>query len=730
MLKRLLLRLRHVLAAHKRLALASVAAGVLITLGGVALTGGFDATPPAATSDPKITYAAEWNLLDLQRHIASGEVATITEVSDAATIGRLAGKEVASKSLVAYTTAGQYVHIKLVTTTSDAVDALNSLGYGRLLSQQVIDGYIQTRKEATDKANGGLGALPTFLIVGLLICLVVWVIRSQKRRSAGNFGRAGQGGDVSALNAGNGAPLSAVHLADVAGCEEAKLELSEAIDFLKSPERFTKLGARIPRGVLLYGPPGTGKTLLAKAIAGEAEVPFFFASGSEFVEKYVGVGASRMRELFSKARKAGASVVFIDELDAVGKARGGLNSHAEQEHTLNQLLVEMDGFASNEQVVVVAATNRVDTLDPALVRPGRFTRKVNVPMPDLEGRQAILKVHAAGKPLGPDVDLGQVARNTFGFSGAMLADVLNEGAILAARNDRETVCAEDLHNGMLKVGIGTSRSRSMDPRERSIIAAHEVGHAICGRVHGEKRRVSEISLRAHGEALGYTWSTSEDNALPAESDLRAQLVALMGGRAAEYLLFHEITGGAGNDFEKANQLAEAMVTRWGMGIDPEDDSRGSTGRGKLSFLVHREHVELPKEVLAAQARAIRHILDEAYATALETLQANMADLRRVAAYLYEHERLNGEDFDALMDHRLEPALADEWRHSTARPRAWAEVGLMPARPAAIVTPPASDPLPRRARRRTSARARLGSLLGAWSRRAVTAIAGEAVDDSV
>ena len=388
------------------------------------------------------------------------------------------------------------------------------------------------------------------------------------------------------------APSSTIRLADVAGCDEAKLELTETIEFLRTPERFHKLGARIPRGIMLYGPPGTGKTMLARAVAAEAGVPFHHASGSEFVEKYVGVGAKRVREIFAQARKLGRGVIFFDEFDAIGKTRGGPNSHEEREQTLNQLLVELDGFGTTDDVVVIAATNRLDTLDSAVLRPGRFNRKIHVGLPDVQGRREILVVHARNKPLAETVDLEDTARKTYGFSGAMLADLLNEAAILAARRGAEMIGPEDVHGGWLKVAVGTSRRRSMDERERSIIAAHEVGHAICGKVHGDKRKVEEISLFAHGEALGVTVSSQEDNDLPSESDLRARLVALMGGRAAEEILFHEVTGGASNDFEAANKIATAMVTRWGMGRDPEATDGGDL-RPRLALVPRPDRRAVP-----------------------------------------------------------------------------------------------------------------------------------------
>jgi cell division protease FtsH len=415
--------------------------------------------------------------------------------------------------------------------------------------------------------------------------------------------------------------------------------------------------------------------MLARAVAAEASVPFHYASGSEFVEKYVGVGAKRIRDLFAQARKHGRGVIFFDEFDALGKSRGGPNSHEEREQTLNQLLVELDGFGTTDDVIVIAATNRLDVLDPAVLRPGRFNRKIHVGLPDVKGRREILDVHARNKPLSPTTDLEEVARKTYGFSGAQLADLLNESAIMAARRGADAIEPEDLHSGWLKVAVGTSRRRSMDQRERSIIAAHEVGHAICGKVHGDKRRVEEISLFAHGEALGVTVSSQEDNDLPSETDLRARLVALMGGRAAEEILFHEVTGGAANDFEAANRIATAMVTKWGMGHDPEASDGGISGRGALSFFVPADgSQDLPSDIQAAATRAIRGILDEAYAEASRTLVEHMETLRRLAAWLVEHERVDGPTFDELFEGRLTvPTSADEWRAATSRPRAWGDV---------------------------------------------------------
>ncbi len=644
---------------------AALAIGELTLLG--------SAAPSTASPAPSFTVRSGWTLAELQRRIEAGEIDAITAAP--------ATSEEPAGQLLARTKSGQVVAIDLSVGANEAVAALTSLGYGSLLTTEAV-GVATTSPGAAATGN----ALAYLIPFAALAIMILVVVRMSRRTPAG--GRDGSATfmtimppdpdapppDPAAAGDGSLQPVVRIALDDVAGCDEAKLELTEAIEFLRTPDRFRRLGARIPRGIMLYGPPGTGKTMLARAVAAEAGVPFHYASGSEFVEKYVGVGAKRVRDLFAQARKLDRGVIFFDEFDAIGKARGGPNSHEEREQTLNQLLVELDGFGSTDDVIVIAATNRLDTLNSAVLRPGRFTRKIHVGMPDVKGRQAILEVHARNKPLSPATDLEETARKTYGFSGAMLADLLNEAAIMAARRGGDAIEPEDVHAGWLKVAVGTSRRRSMDERERSIIAAHEVGHAICGRVHGDKRRVEEISLFAHGEALGVTVSSQEDNDLPSETDLRARLIALMGGRAAEEILFHEVTGGAANDFEAANAIATAMVTRWGMGRDPETSDGGISGRGSLSFFVPTGSDSLPSEIQPAATRAIRAILDEAYAQASQTLIAHLETLRRLAAYLVEHERVDGATFDELFDGRIEvPRAGDEWRAATARPRAWADV---------------------------------------------------------
>ncbi|HWH23783.1 MAG TPA: AAA family ATPase [Candidatus Limnocylindria bacterium] len=671
----------HLRSRRARLVLAGAFIGLLGLGGaGVLLMGG-ESTPPAAESaSPTAEY--RWSLAELAGELGVGNVSRVT-------VGQ---SDAGARVLIAETAAGELVAVSLAGAIGDAAAALRSLGYGDLLTAEAR-ASIEARGPAPDHLRTFVNILFLVLIIGIAASLIIrmrgslpigWrgsrfatIMPAPARKMA----EVPHGASTSAA----AAVSSDVHLADVAGCEEAKLELAEAIEFLRNPDHFRSLGARVPRGVMLYGPPGTGKTMLARAVATEAGVPFHHASGSDFVEKYVGMGARRVRDLFAQARRLGKGVIFIDEFDALGKSRGGTNSHEEREQTLNQFLVEIDGFGTSEDLVVIAATNRLDILDEALLRPGRFSRKVHVGLPDVAGRRAILDVHARGKPLDAQIDLDEVARKTYGFSGAQLADLLNEAAIMGARRHSSTIGPDDIHAGWLKVAVGTGRRRSMNERERAIIAAHEVGHALCGRVHGDSRRVEEISLFAHGDALGVTVSSQEDNDLPAESDLRARLIALMGGRAAEELLFREVTPGAANDFEKATHIAQLMVTRWGMGRDPEQEADGVSGRGTLSFVAAKRDGTLPSELQGAATRAIAAILDEAYAAARQTLVDHLELLRRIGSYLVREERIDGETFDALFDGRLEVADAEtEWRPEKSRPRDWIDVpGLI------------APPLPRR-----------------------------------
>ena len=439
---------------------------------------------------------------------------------------------------------------------------------------------------------------------------------------------------------------------DVAGIEEAKEELHEIISFLKDPKKFTKLGGRIPKGVLLMGPPGTGKTLLARAIAGEAGVPFFSISGSDFVEMFVGVGASRVRDLFLQGKKSAPCIIFIDEIDAVGRHRGaGLGGgHDEREQTLNQLLVEMDGFESNEGVILIAATNRPDVLDPALLRPGRFDRQVVVPRPDVKGREMILKVHAKKVPLSPDVDLAVIARGTPGFSGADLANVVNEAALLAARVDKTVVESIDFDNAKDKVLMGVERrSMVISDEEKKSTAYHEAGHTLVARTIPGTDPVHKVSIIPRGRALGVTMQLPiEDKHSYSRESLLARITVLMGGRAAEDIIFHTFTTGAGNDIEQATEMARKMVCEWGM----------SDRLGPLSFGKKDEQIFLGREMSThknySEATAveidteIRRIVDESYAKALSILQENLQNLHNLSECLIEKENLTGAEVDEII----------------------------------------------------------------------------------
>ena len=439
---------------------------------------------------------------------------------------------------------------------------------------------------------------------------------------------------------------------DVAGIEEAKEELNEIISFLKDPKKFTKLGGRIPKGVLLMGPPGTGKTLLARAIAGEAGVPFFSISGSDFVEMFVGVGASRVRDLFLQGKKSAPCIIFIDEIDAVGRHRGaGLGGgHDEREQTLNQLLVEMDGFESNEGVILIAATNRPDVLDPALLRPGRFDRQVVVPRPDVKGREMILKVHAKKVPLSADVDLEVIARGTPGFSGADLANVVNEAALLAAREDKTVVESIDFDNAKDKVLMGVERrSMVISDEEKKSTAYHEAGHTLVARMIPGTDPVHKVSIIPRGRALGVTMQLPiEDKHSYSREALLARITVLMGGRAAEDIIFHTFTTGAGNDIEQATEMARKMVCEWGM----------SDKMGPLSFGKKDEQIFLGREMSThknySEATAveidteIRMIVDDSYARALSLLQENIQNLHNLSECLIEKENLTGAEVDEII----------------------------------------------------------------------------------
>jgi cell division protease FtsH len=454
---------------------------------------------------------------------------------------------------------------------------------------------------------------------------------------------------------------------DVAGVPEAKEELEEVVEFLKYPERFQALGARIPKGVLLFGPPGTGKTLLARAVAGEAGVPFFSISGSEFVEMFVGVGASRVRDLFDQAKRHAPCIIFIDEIDAVGRHRGaGLGGgHDEREQTLNQILVEMDGFDTNTNVIVIAATNRPDILDPALLRPGRFDRRVTIDNPDIRGRTAILDVHSKGKPIEKDVDMQEISRQTPGFSGADLANLVNEAALLAARRNKKTIGLSELTEAIDRVSMGPARkSKVMSKEERELVAYHEAGHAMVSHFMPEGKGVGKMSIISRGHAGGFTRYQQEDKSLQTRPELEAMIASAMGGRVAEVLKFGQVTTGASSDIEQATKIARSMVTRFGM-----SDKLGMRmfGKREEAIFLGREMSEQRDYSLRTEIQIdseIDRLLEEGEANARRILQENSGQLDNLSKYLLEHETIEADEFKSLMEGK-DPATVRSQRATTA-----------------------------------------------------------------
>jgi len=496
--------------------------------------------------------------------------------------------------------------------------------------------------------------LPNIILVVLIGAFMWWVLRQTQsgNNQAISFGRS-----RARLIAGD---KPAITFADVAGVEEAKQELTEIVEFLKYPEKFVALGARIPKGVLLVGPPGTGKTLLSKAVAGEAGVPFFSISGSEFVEMFVGVGASRVRDLFDQAKKNSPCIVFVDEIDAVGRQRGaGLGGgHDEREQTLNQLLVEMDGFDTNTHVIVIAATNRPDVLDPALLRPGRFDRHVTLDRPDIKGRRQILDVHARNKPLDTTVDLDVLARQTPGFSGADLANLINEAAILAARANKKVIGMDELEEAIARVIAGPERkSRRISDHEKEVIAYHETGHALVMKSLPHADPVHKVSIISRGMALGWTLSLpEEDKYLISKDELMDQIAGIMGGRVAEELVFGDVTSGAENDIQKATQMARRMVTQWGM-----SDKLGNVAMGHREELVFLgrdlgEQRNYSEEVAAVIDEEIRSIINHGYQTAKVILSTSRAKMDAIVEQLKIVETLDGKELDEILA-REAPAAA-------------------------------------------------------------------------
>ena len=502
-----------------------------------------------------------------------------------------------------------------------------------------------------NEASWLLNLLPTVIMFGLLI--LVWFLMMRKMNQSMGNDKAMSFGKAKFKRADDKRKTT---FADVAGADEEKEEMSEIVEFLKNPKKFNELGARIPKGVLLVGPPGTGKTLLARAVAGEAGVPFFSISGSDFVEMFVGVGASRVRDLFDQAKKSSPSIIFIDEIDAVGRQRGaGLGGgHDEREQTLNQLLVEMDGFGVNEGIIVMAATNRPDILDHALLRPGRFDRQITVNYPDVKGREEILKVHSRGKPLGPDVSLKTIAKSTAGFTGADLENLLNEAALLAARKDYKAITQENIEEATIKVVMGTEkRSHVVSDRDKMITAYHEAGHAVVSYFLPTQDPVHQISIIPRGMAAGYTMYLptvkKKKKSHVSKRFLYEEICSMLGGRAAEEITQDDICTGASNDMERATDIARKMVTKYGM-----SDRLGpiTYGTDNNEVFLGRDFSSTPnysEEIAAIIDEEIKKIITDQYNRAKELITENIAKLHVVAKELFEKEKIDGADFRAIME---------------------------------------------------------------------------------
>ena len=519
------------------------------------------------------------------------------------------------------------------------------------------------KAEVTVKHESSSGMWINILVSVVPFAILFFFLFSMMGNMGGNNSRNPMSFGRSKAKAANKEDIK-VRFSDVAGAEEEKQELVEVVEFLKDPKRFTKLGARIPAGVLLEGPPGTGKTLLAKAVAGEAGVPFFSISGSDFVEMFVGVGASRVRSLFEDAKKAAPAIIFIDEIDAVGRQRGvGLGGgNDEREQTLNQLLIEMDGFEGNEGIIVIAATNRSDVLDPALLRPGRFDRKVLVGRPDVKGREAILKVHAKNKPLAEDVDLKLVAQQTPGFVGADLENVLNEAALVAARLNKSVIDASDIDEAEDRVIAGPSKKdKTVSQRERELVAYHEAGHTIVGLVLSNARVVHKVTIVPRGRAGGYMIALpKEDQMLLSKEDMKEQLAGLMGGRVAEEIIFNVQTTGASNDFEQATQMARAMVTEYGMSeklgpVQYEGNHAMFGAQSPQKSISEQTAYEIDEEV--------RSLLNEARNKAAEIIQSNRETHKLIAEALLKYETLDSTQIKSLYETGKMPEAVEEESHA-------------------------------------------------------------------
>jgi len=543
----------------------------------------------------------------------------------------------------------------IVVSGAHRVQVVDMASFMEIVHRHIADVPIEITT-AIPQTNIFLSLLPTFLILLIPLAILIFFIHQMQGGGGGGGNRVMSFGKSRAKAVVD--DKRKVTFKNVAGLDEEKLDLQEIVEFLKQPKKFVDIGARIPKGVLLVGPPGTGKTLLARAVAGEAGVPFFSISGSDFVEMFVGVGASRVRDLFEQAKKNAPCIVFIDEIDAVGRKRGaGLGGgHDEREQTLNQLLVEMDGFGINEGIIILAATNRPDILDPALLRPGRFDRRVVVGRPDVKGREEILGVHAIGKKLAADVDLAVLAGLTSGFTGADLENLLNEAALLAARDDQKEITMADIRRAFVKVAVGTEKkSRVVSAKEKKVVAYHEAGHAIIMEVLSELDPVHMVSIIPTGMAAGYAMpQPREDKMTLTKTRMEQEIVGLMGGRAAEYLVLKDITTGASSDIERATAIARGMVTKYGM----------SEVLGPIQFGNENEEIFLGRdlaqsrnygeEVAATIDKEIERFVNTGYSQALEILQRHMDTMHKTVDLLIQKEKITGEEFRKLFDPPLPP----------------------------------------------------------------------------
>lgn len=530
---------------------------------------------------------------------------------------------------------------------------------GDAIQKQLDEGTLSLETPAPQTMPWWLSLLPTLLTIGIFV--LFWFVFM--RQAQGGGGKMMSFAKSNAKMAQNGD--THVTFKDVAGADEEKEELAEIVEFLRDSSRFVELGARIPKGVLLVGPPGTGKTLLAKAVAGEAKVPFFSISGSDFVEMFVGVGASRVRDLFEQAKKNSPSIIFIDEIDAVGRHRGaGLGGgHDEREQTLNQLLVEMDGFGANEGIIIIAATNRPDILDPALLRPGRFDRQVVVNYPDAKGREEILKVHSRAKPLADNVDLSVLAKSTAGFSGADLENLMNEGALLAAKLGKKKIEMEDLEGSITKVIAGPEKhSKVISDKDKRITAYHEAGHAVVQKMVPGSDPVHEISIIPRGRAAGYTLSLpQEDKTHLSRNEMLGNILTLLGGRAAEKIVLNDICTGASNDIQRATKLAREMVTKYGMSDVLGPMTFGSDNDEVFIGMSYGHTRDYSEEVAAEIDSEIRKIIDTAYQNCQKILNDNIVKLHNVAKTLIEKEKLDAEEFERIfaLDEPIHEAVQKE-----------------------------------------------------------------------